>query len=143
MHRAHETVLDPCLPKELVDEQIFNSTKFKITGTGEFSRCTNLLASKIEQSSNICKKSPCSLDGVYQAPIDYQRSEFYGFAEFWYSSNDVLNVGGKYSYDSLQNAAQVKHDTLLIILFLALLFMDYILCYDHERMLANSSQGIL
>ncbi|XP_047128102.1 ectonucleoside triphosphate diphosphohydrolase 7 [Hydra vulgaris] len=109
--RAHETVLDPCLPKELVDEQIVNNTKFKITGTGEFSRCKNLLASNIEQSSAVCKKSPCSLDGVYQTPIDYQHVEFYGFAEFWYSSNDVLNVGGKYSYDSLQNAAQRFCDT--------------------------------
>ncbi|KAK0137243.1 Ectonucleoside triphosphate diphosphohydrolase 7 [Merluccius polli] len=41
--------------------------------------------------------------GVYQAPIDFNNSEFYGFSEFYYCMEDVLRIGGQ--YDSLKYSA--------------------------------------
>ena len=54
-----------------------------------------------------CAKEPCSLNGMYQPPIDYADSEFYGFSEFYYSMEDVLRMAGKYNVKSYQHAAQV------------------------------------
>jgi len=103
--KAHQSVMDACLPKDMVDEQKYNDTVFKITGSGEFRECQSLLLPLINGSHH-CLKPPCSFNGVHQSPIDYKNAEFYGFAEFWYSSNDVLRIGGKYQNDKLEPAAE-------------------------------------
>jgi Golgi nucleoside diphosphatase len=45
--------------------------------------------------------------GVYQAPIDYSNSEFYGFSEFFYCTEDVLRMGGPYDSAKYSKAATV------------------------------------
>ena len=92
---------------DLVDEHTVDDTKFKVTGTGEYKRCEALLLSFVKNQTVACTRPPCSFNGVHQSKIDYNNAEFYGFAEFWYSTNDVLRIGGQYSYKKLQQTAEV------------------------------------
>lgn len=45
--------------------------------------------------------------GVFQAPINFSNSEFYGFSEFFYCSEDVLRLGGPYHSQRFSRAAAV------------------------------------
>jgi len=92
---------------DLVDEHTVENVKFKVTGTGEYERCENLLVSFVKNETVPCPDPPCSFNGVHQSPINHKEAEFYGFAELWYSTNDVLRIGGKYSYEKLQKTAKV------------------------------------
>ena len=92
---------------DLVDEHTVDGTKFKVTGTGEYKRCEALLLSFVRNQTVECTHPPCSFNGIHQSEIDYTNAEFYGFAEFWYSTNDVLRIGGQYSYKKLQQVAEV------------------------------------
>ena len=102
--KKNEMVTDPCLPTDMVDEPTVGNTSFKLTGTGEFNRCRVILQALLNESAP-CKKSPCSFNGVFQPQIDFNKAEFYGFAEFWYSSNNVFRIGGKYRHKMLDAAA--------------------------------------
>ena len=109
---------------DLVDEHTVDGVKFKVTGTGEYERCETLLVPFVKNQTAPCSDPPCSLNGVHQTPINYKEAEFFGFAEFWYSTNDVLRIGGKYLYEKLQKTAKVC----------SLDFKDFaipkILCFD-------------
>ncbi|MGH0166455.1 UNVERIFIED_CONTAM: hypothetical protein FKN15_072743 [Acipenser sinensis] len=85
--------LDPCLPLDIVDEIQHNGKTLLLRGTGDFDRCRVL----IQPFMNKTNETQSSLNGVYQPPIDYQNSEFYGFSEFYYCTEDVLRMGGNYN----------------------------------------------
>jgi len=103
--KRHEKVADACLPPDMVDDFTVKNYTFKLTGSGEFSRCKTLLQSILNESAP-CQRSPCSLNGVFQPIIDFSTTEFYGFAEFWYSSNDVLRMGEKYRHKLIDSASK-------------------------------------
>lgn len=42
-----------------------------------------------------------------QAPINFSNSEFYGFSEFFYCTEDVLRLGGQYDSHKYSRAAAV------------------------------------
>ena len=101
---AHDVVFDPCLPLEMISEEKYKDIKFKVTGSGEFVKCQESLTALLNLTVP-CSSTPCSLNGVHQSPVDYDNAEFYGFAEFWYSSNDVWHIGGLYDDEKLEAAA--------------------------------------
>lgn len=78
-----------------------------VRGTGDFVQCKHTLAAYLNQSVP-CTKEPCSLGGVFQPEIDMRHSAFYGFSEFYYTMEDVLQMGGKYEYVPFYKAAQVR-----------------------------------
>ena len=43
----------------------------------------------------------------FQAPINFGNSEFYGFSEFFYCTEDVLRLGGRYDSQRFSRAAAV------------------------------------
>lgn len=94
--------LDPCLPLDIVDEIQHNGKTLLLRGTGDFDRCRVL----IQPFMNKTNETQSSLNGVYQPPIDYQNSEFYGFSEFYYCTEDVLRMGGNYNVTKYTNAAK-------------------------------------
>ena len=53
-------------------------------------------------------QEPCSFNGVFQPSIDFQNSEFYGFSEYFYTSEDILRMAGRYDYTHFVEAAQVN-----------------------------------
>ncbi|KAM7103046.1 ectonucleoside triphosphate diphosphohydrolase 7 isoform 1-T1 [Ciconia maguari] len=94
--------LDPCLPVGLEDTVARGSQTLYVRGRGDWPACAELLQPLLAMSNS----SQASLAGAYKAPIDFGNSEFYGFSEFFYCTEDVLRLGGRYSAPTFTSAAQ-------------------------------------
>ena len=70
---------------------------------GDFDVCRQLLQPFLNRTN----ETQSSLNGVYQPPIDYRNSQFYGFSEFYYCTEDVLRMGGDYNSTKYSRAAKV------------------------------------
>lgn len=73
-------------------------------GRGDWQACAKLLQPLLGGANS----SQDSLTGAYKAPIDFSNSEFYGFSEFFYCTEDVLRLGGYYNAPTFTAAAQVS-----------------------------------
>ncbi|NXU21383.1 ENTP7 diphosphohydrolase, partial [Pardalotus punctatus] len=94
--------LDPCLPVGLEDTVVRGSQTLYVRGRGDWQACAKLLQPLLAGSNG----SHASLVGTYKAPIDFNNSEFYGFSEFFYCTEDVLRLGGQYNAPTFTSAAQ-------------------------------------
>ncbi|XP_008573507.1 PREDICTED: ectonucleoside triphosphate diphosphohydrolase 4 [Galeopterus variegatus] len=94
--------LDPCLPLDIKDEIQQNGQTIYLRGTGDFDLCRET----IQPFMNKTNETQTSLNGVYQPPIHFQNSEFYGFSEFYYCTEDVLRMGGDYHAAKFTKAAK-------------------------------------
>ncbi|XP_058143842.1 ectonucleoside triphosphate diphosphohydrolase 4 isoform X6 [Dasypus novemcinctus] len=94
--------LDPCLPLDIKDEIQQNGQTMYLRGTGDFDLCRET----IQPFMNRTNETQTSLNGVYQPPIHFQNSEFYGFSEFYYCTEDVLRMGGDYNAAKFTKAAK-------------------------------------
>ncbi|KPP72663.1 ectonucleoside triphosphate diphosphohydrolase 4-like [Scleropages formosus] len=95
-------LLDPCLPRGLKDEVGPVGQRLHLRGTGHFDGCRVLLQPFLNRTN----ETHSSLSGVYQPPIDYRNSQFYGFSEFYYCTEDVLRMGGRYNATKYARAAR-------------------------------------
>ncbi|XP_021037206.1 ectonucleoside triphosphate diphosphohydrolase 4 isoform X1 [Mus caroli] len=95
-------LLDPCLPLDIKDEIQQNGQTLYLRGTGDFDLCRETL----QPFMNKTNETQTSLNGVYQPPIHFQNSEFYGFSEFYYCTEDVLRMGGDYNAAKFTKAAK-------------------------------------
>uniref|UniRef100_A0A8C4KL57 Ectonucleoside triphosphate diphosphohydrolase 7 n=1 Tax=Dromaius novaehollandiae TaxID=8790 RepID=A0A8C4KL57_DRONO len=96
--------LDPCLPVGLEDTVARGGQTLHVRGRGDWQTCAELLHPLLMGSNS----SQASLAEAYKAPIDFSNSEFYGFSEFFYCTEDVLRLGGHYDAPSFTSAAQVS-----------------------------------
>ncbi|XP_061856982.1 ectonucleoside triphosphate diphosphohydrolase 7 isoform X2 [Colius striatus] len=94
--------LDPCLPMGLEDTVARSGQTLYVRGQGDWPGCVELLQPLLAGSNS----SQDSLLGAYKAPIDFGNSEFYGFSEFFYCTEDVLRLGGRYSAHTFTAAAK-------------------------------------
>ncbi|KAJ8263165.1 hypothetical protein COCON_G00156220 [Conger conger] len=94
--------LDPCLPVDLQDEVGPSGQRVHLRGMGDFNLCRQLLLPFLNHTND----TQSSLNGVYQPPIDYRNSQFYGFSEFYYCTEDVLRMGGGYNATKYSRAAK-------------------------------------
>uniref|UniRef100_A0A671TAX3 nucleoside-triphosphate phosphatase n=1 Tax=Sinocyclocheilus anshuiensis TaxID=1608454 RepID=A0A671TAX3_9TELE len=99
---ADSPILDPCLPADLQDEVGPQEQRVHLRGTGDFDRCRLLLQPFLNRTND----TSTSLNRVYQPPIDFTNSQFYGFSEFYYCTEDVLRMGGDYNSTKYSNAAK-------------------------------------
>lgn len=88
-------ILDPCLPKGL-ELPIDNST-ISLLGTGSLSNCLNLQSPLLAKDMD-CHDDPCLFGGVHAPAIDFDVNHFIGVSEYWYTTNDVFDMGGEYDY---------------------------------------------
>ncbi|XP_042314162.1 ectonucleoside triphosphate diphosphohydrolase 7 isoform X2 [Sceloporus undulatus] len=95
-------VLDPCLPVGLEDVMDQNGQSLHVRGQGDWEACSEQLRPLLTRDNS----SQASLSNTYQAPIDFTNSEFYGFSEFYYCTDDVLRLGGPYQSRTFRRAAQ-------------------------------------
>uniref|UniRef100_A0A4W5QVS0 nucleoside-triphosphate phosphatase n=1 Tax=Hucho hucho TaxID=62062 RepID=A0A4W5QVS0_9TELE len=95
-------LLDPCLPSDLQDEVGPATQKLHLLGTGDFDHCRQLL----QPFLNHTNETHSSLNGIYQPPIYYPNSQFYGFSEFYYCTEDVLRMGGDFNSSKYASAAK-------------------------------------
>ncbi|XP_064328610.1 ectonucleoside triphosphate diphosphohydrolase 4 isoform X3 [Phalacrocorax carbo] len=94
--------LDPCLPLDAQDEIQQNGQIMYLRGTGDFNLCREV----IQPFMNKTNETQTSLNGVYQPAVHFQNSEFYGFSEFYYCTEDVLRMGGDYNAAKFTKAAK-------------------------------------
>ncbi|NWW97474.1 ENTP4 diphosphohydrolase, partial [Caloenas nicobarica] len=94
--------LDPCLPLDAQDEIQQNGQTMYLRGTGDFNLCREI----IQPFMNKTNETQTSLNGVYQPAVHFQNSEFYGFSEFYYCTEDVLRMGGDYNAAKFMKAAK-------------------------------------
>ena len=80
---------------------------YKFRGTGDYNACQESLLPLLNLTTP-CQTSPCSFNGMHQPEINFYNSEFYGFAEFWYTMEDVYRIGGQYEYDIFAAQAKVR-----------------------------------
>ncbi|XP_040419645.1 LOW QUALITY PROTEIN: ectonucleoside triphosphate diphosphohydrolase 7 [Cygnus olor] len=99
---AETPFLDPCLPVGLEDTVTRGDRTLYIRGRGDWQACAKLLQPLLGGPNS----SQDSLTGAYKAPIDFSNSEFYGFSEFFYCTEDVLRMGGRYNAPTFTAAAQ-------------------------------------
>ncbi|KAM4676975.1 ectonucleoside triphosphate diphosphohydrolase 4 isoform 2-T3 [Discoglossus pictus] len=94
--------LDPCLPKDISDEIQQGERTLYLRGTGDFTLCRRI----IQPLMNLSNETQTTLNAIYQPPLPYHNSEFYGFSEFYYCTEDVLRMGGDYNSARFLQAAQ-------------------------------------
>ncbi|XP_064418998.1 ectonucleoside triphosphate diphosphohydrolase 7 [Latimeria chalumnae] len=94
--------LDPCSPIGLTDTLQRDGRTVHLRGTGDWDRCREMVRPFLSKTNT----TGTSLMGVYQSPINFTNSEFYGFSEFYYCMEDVLRIGGH--YDSRRYARAAK-----------------------------------
>ncbi|XP_037114735.1 ectonucleoside triphosphate diphosphohydrolase 4 isoform X2 [Syngnathus acus] len=99
---AAAPLLDPCLPTDLRDQIGSPEQKLHVLGTGDFDQCRRALQPFLNRTN----ETQTSLNGVFQPPIDYNNSQFFGFSEFYYCTEDVLRMGGDYNASKYAQAAK-------------------------------------
>uniref|UniRef100_A0A7N6A8T0 nucleoside-triphosphate phosphatase n=1 Tax=Anabas testudineus TaxID=64144 RepID=A0A7N6A8T0_ANATE len=92
--------LDPCLPLGLSDTVVRDNHTLYLRGQGDWTQCQDAVRPFLGLHNGTM-----SPGGVYQAPINFSNSEFYGFSEFYYCMEDVLRIGGQYDSDKYSRAA--------------------------------------
>ncbi|XP_033125554.1 ectonucleoside triphosphate diphosphohydrolase 4-like [Anneissia japonica] len=97
-------ILDPCLPTEMQSTINYRDKIYHLQGTGDFTTCHQVIQPLLNKTVP-CQKQPCSVNGIFQPDINFANSEFYGFSEYWYCMEDVLRIGGPYSYERYHKAA--------------------------------------
>jgi len=91
------TLSDPCMPKGSKTDFEFKDTKFKIVGLGNFEQCSKSIYPLLLKNLP-CQEERCLFNGVHIPKIDFLKDKFVGISEFWYTPNDVFNLGGEYSF---------------------------------------------
>ncbi|OWF42723.1 ectonucleoside triphosphate diphosphohydrolase 7-like [Mizuhopecten yessoensis] len=106
-HNHGKRVLpDPCLPPGLFYErEDEEGHTYFFHGTGDYLVCQKAVYSLLNLSAQ-CEQEACSMNGVHQPEIPYQKTEFYGFSEFWYTMQDIFRKGGLYDHEDFQKDAQ-------------------------------------
>ncbi|KAI9278682.1 nucleoside phosphatase family-domain-containing protein [Phascolomyces articulosus] len=96
---------DPCLPPglELMDS---HSTSVPLTlhGTGSFTQCLEFTTPLLNKDA-VCPAKPCLFNGVHTPDIDWSVNKFVGVSEYWYSSHDILGLGGVYDFTEYEKKA--------------------------------------
>ncbi|XP_057698917.1 ectonucleoside triphosphate diphosphohydrolase 7-like isoform X1 [Corythoichthys intestinalis] len=94
--------LDPCLPLALSQTVVRDNRTLYLRGQGDWGRCLEA----VHPFLGLHNDTMTAAGGVYQAPINFSNSEFYGFSEFYYCMEDVLRIGGQYDSDKYSKAAK-------------------------------------
>lgn len=101
-------VRDPCMPVNLVrvvEEEI--GSQFALKGSGDWDKCVASLSKLINTSSNTeCLKEKCFLGKVVAPKQSLSSMELYGFSEYWFSLEDVLDLGGTYNLSAVSIKAR-------------------------------------
>lgn len=97
---SDQPLLDPCLPVGLSDSVVRGNRTVYLRGQGKWSLCQEAVRPFLGLHNGTM-----SPGGVYQAPINFSNSEFYGFSEFYYCMEDVLRIRGIYDSRKYSRAA--------------------------------------
>ncbi|GJJ78562.1 golgi apyrase [Entomortierella parvispora] len=96
-HEPETVIEDPCLPKNLELSETHTQPHVNLKGTGSFLGCLKRVEALLNKDKE-CYDIPCLFNGVHTPPIDFNINTFIGVSEYWYSSHDILGLGGAYDY---------------------------------------------
>lgn len=116
-------ITDPCLPKNCKTEFEYKDKDFKFVGSGDQEQCLKLIYPLLLKNLP-CSDEPCLFNGVHAPQIDFFKDKFVGTSEYWYTANDVFNLGGSYNFEEFGNHVKEFCDT------------------DWQEIKANSKQGM-
>ncbi|KAG0209587.1 Golgi apyrase [Mortierella sp. GBA30] len=88
---------DPCLPKHLKLSETHTMPHVPLQGSGSFTECLKRVEVLLNKDKE-CHDEPCLFNGVHTPPIDFNINTFIGVSEYWYSTHDILGLGGAYDY---------------------------------------------
>ncbi|KAI8384332.1 nucleoside phosphatase family-domain-containing protein [Radiomyces spectabilis] len=102
----HSLHLDePCLPVNLnITDAHSTSVPLTLHGTGNFTQCLEATSPLLNKDAE-CKTEPCLFNGVHTPHIDWSVNKFVGISEYWYSSHDILGLGGVYDFKEYETKA--------------------------------------
>ncbi|KAL8580844.1 hypothetical protein ACOMHN_017348 [Nucella lapillus] len=103
--KKNRAVFDPCLPSGMPLKTQDEGSERSFVGTGRYAECKARLEPLLNRSVT-CTHDPCSFNGVHQPRIDFAATQFYGFSEFWYTMEDVYQIGGAYSHKAFESQAK-------------------------------------
>ncbi|KAJ1962560.1 Golgi apyrase [Dipsacomyces acuminosporus] len=92
---------DPCLLNGLALPTLDN--KLVLKGSGSFEECVR--ATEPLLNKTICPIEPCLFAGVHAPEIDFGTQQFVGVSEYWYASNDYLQLGGVWDIQNFEQKA--------------------------------------
>ena len=113
---------DPCLNPGTKESKVYPENQkdssekqidVQFNGSGDFDQCHNRLKSFLDvkrEDSAICSTNTtsCPLTELSNTRVTFEGTEFYGFSEFFYSTDDVYHLGGIYNYQKISEATR-KH----------------------------------
>lgn len=91
-------ISDPCVPKNCKTKFRHLDTEFEIWGTGNYEQCSKSIYPLLLKNLP-CSEEPCLFNGVHAPQIDYYKDKFIGTSEYWYTANDIFNLGGTYNFE--------------------------------------------
>lgn len=96
---------DPCLPLNLnMTDAASTSVSLSLHGTGDFNKCIEYTVPLLNKDA-ACPTKPCLFNGVHTPDIDWSVNKFVGISEYWYSSHDILGLGGVYDFIEYEKKA--------------------------------------
>ncbi|AMD20747.1 HDR004Wp [Eremothecium sinecaudum] len=99
---GRKKLYDPCLLKGATTEFKFGDTTFDVVGSGNYEQCGKSMYPLLLKNVP-CIDEPCLFNGVHVPKIDFTKDQFLGVSEYWYTMNDVFNLGGEYSYQNFND----------------------------------------
>ncbi|CAI2357170.1 unnamed protein product [Caenorhabditis sp. 36 PRJEB53466] len=104
-------IQDDCMPLNLHKTvTLENGENFVRRGTGNWGSCVSEVTKLLnpETKSEVCKAevAKCYFGAVPAPKVPLSDVEIYGFSEYWYSTHDVLGLGGQYNADLISKKSQ-------------------------------------
>ncbi|SCU89039.1 LADA_0E13366g1_1 [Lachancea dasiensis] len=90
-------LVDPCMLKGSRTEFEYKDVDFEVIGSGNYAHCSKSIFPLLMKDLP-CREEPCLFNGVHSPAIDFYNDKFIGTSEFWYTANDVFEVGGEYNF---------------------------------------------
>ncbi|CAD5220211.1 unnamed protein product [Bursaphelenchus xylophilus] len=101
------SIKDDCLPLNYIRvSSLEDGSQFVKIGTGNWDGCVSSVVKVIKEAGDCSTALKCFFGGVSAPSVDLSSIELYGFSEYWYSSHDVLSLGGRYDHDQFEKMAR-------------------------------------
>ena len=94
---VEKDMYDPCLPLGLVQKSTI--------GTGNYRSCFDKITPLLNKHIQ-CQEQPCLFDGLHAPIEDFRNHRFIGVSNVWYTTFEVYDLGGDYSYFKLEQASR-------------------------------------